>query len=164
MVQSLLANDEFVAGPSLEDDIMSRMKRQSESHVISATSILILSGFLIGLTVGKVVAEDISPYVLSCGLAGFVAFIALDHIGVQREEKEDQEEQGQVQSRLDRHVMSLSASGFILPPAEKEETPAPNKHRSAADLRMLDSLYDELSKSGTNRLPVSAGSNSSIQA
>lgn len=135
---------------------MSRVKRQSEHHLISASTILILSGFLIGLTVGKAVAEDISPYILSCGLAGFLAFIVLDHIGAQRDEQEDQEEQGQVHSRLDRHVMSLSGIGFVLPPADDddESIAATVKSASTADLKMLDDLYDELSKSGVDDLPL----------
>ena len=43
------------------------IKKSGETRIISASTILILSGFLIGLTVGKIVSEDLSPYVLSCG-------------------------------------------------------------------------------------------------
>ncbi len=89
---------------------------KSEQSLISTSTILIISGFLIGLTVGKIVAEDLSPYVLSCGLSGFLAFIALDLARVKREESEALEEQLIMEERLDKHVNSLSSIGFTLPP------------------------------------------------
>ncbi|MEZ5941840.1 MAG: hypothetical protein R3C18_10630 [Planctomycetaceae bacterium] len=89
--------------------------------VLSATTILILSGFLIGLTVGRVVGEDLSPYVLSCGLAGCLAFMAFDVAGTRREEDAVAEEKRQAEERLDKHVLSLSSIGFTLPPQEDEE-------------------------------------------
>jgi hypothetical protein len=110
-------------------------------ELISNSTILILSGFLIGLTVGKIVNESLSPYVLSCGLSGFLAFIALEFTGTQREEQAAHEEQVQVQSRLDRHVMSLSSISFTLPP------PSPDSTKSSADQKALDSLYEQLTKS-----------------
>ncbi len=107
-------------------------------ELISNSTILILSGFLIGLTVGNIVSDSLSPYVLSCGLSGFLAFIALEFTGSQRDEQAAHEEQVQVQSRLDRHVMSLSSISFTLPPADLS--------KSTSDQKALDSLYEQLTK------------------
>ena len=124
------------------------LKKKDEHHVISASTILILSGFLIGLTVGKIVSESLSPYVLSCGLAGFLAFIAQEFTGTQREEEEAHVEQVQVQSRLDRHVLSLSSMTFTMP---DDDSSIPNRSKSelsqsGVDQRKLDELYERLMK------------------
>lgn len=113
-------------------------------ELISNSTILILSGFLIGLTVGNIVSDSLSPYVLSCGLSGFLAFIALEFTGTQRDEQAAHEEQVQVQSRLDRHVMSLSSISFTLPPASSDSSKSSSK--SGVDQRALDSLYEQLTK------------------
>jgi hypothetical protein len=124
------------------------MRKKDEHHVISTSTILILSGFLIGLTVGKIVSESLSPYVLACGLSGFLAFIALEFTGTRREEEEAYDEQVQIQSRLDRHVMSLSHLGFVVP----EDAAARHaKHEDdttyvTIDQRRLDALYERLMK------------------
>lgn len=114
------------------------MSRPPKPELISNSTILILSGFLIGLTVGKIVSESLSPYVLSCGLSGFLAFIALEFTGTQREEKAAHEEQVAVQNRLDRHVMSLSSVSFTLPPTKEDA------EKSGMDSKTFDSLYDQL--------------------
>lgn len=122
--------------------------KKGEPQLISASTILILSGFLIGLTVGKIVSESLSPYVLSCGLAGFLAFIALELTSTQREEQSDHEEKVHVQGRLDRHVLSMSSMSFHLP----DEASSPNSHssqnsplsQSTAELQRLDDLYEQL--------------------
>jgi hypothetical protein len=85
-----------------------RPKPTDERPLISTSSILILSGFLIGVTVGKIVAEDLSPYVLACGLSGFLAYIALDIAATRREEEAAAEDIRHVHGRLDRHVMSMT--------------------------------------------------------
>jgi LDH2 family malate/lactate/ureidoglycolate dehydrogenase len=124
------------------------MRKKNEHHVISNSTILILSGFLIGLTVGKMVSESLSPYVLACGLSGFLAFIALEFTGTRREEEEAHSEQVQVQSRLDRHVMPLSHLGFVL----SEEAAAKAARGEAdstyitIDQKRLDALYERLMK------------------
>lgn len=112
-------------------------KRKSKLHdrpLLSASSILIVSGFLIGLTVGRIVGEDLSPYVLSCGLAGCLAFISLDMAATRRDEDAVEEDKRQQEERLDKHVMSLSSIGFTLPPAQEEDM------RVLADKELLDVL------------------------
>lgn len=126
-----------------------KIKKKGETRIISASTILILSGFLIGLTVGKIVNESLSPYVLSCGLAGFLAFIALEFTGTQREEKSDYEEKVHVQGRLDRHVMSLSSMSFRMPDETDSSSSASlldpaDLGQSTPDMQLLDNLYDQL--------------------
>lgn len=110
-----------------------RPKPTDERPLISTTSILILSGFLIGVTVGKIVAEDLSPYVLACGLSGFLAYIALDVAATRREEDAAAEEIRFVQGRLDRHVNSMN-------------TPAPQPLTSRVDEGNLPSLEELLAQ------------------
>ena len=130
---------------------MAKKKSTDERPLISASTILILSGFLIGLTVGKIVNESLSPYVLSCGLAGFLAFIALELTGTQREEQSAHEERVHVQGRLDRHVLSLSSMSFSMPGESSSRNLEPSENSSLTqsgpiDRQKLDDLYDQLMK------------------
>lgn len=124
------------------------MRKKQEHHVVSTSTILILSGFLIGLTVSKIVSDTLSPYVLDCGLAGFLAFIALEFAGSRREEEEAHVGQAQVQSRLDRHVMSLSHMGIDLTDKKHEEPDSKKSNITFAtiDQKRLDALYERLMK------------------
>lgn len=103
-----------------------RPKPTDERPLISTSSILILSGFLIGVTVGKIVAEDLSPYVLACGLSGFLAYIALDIAATRREEEAAAEDIRHVHGRLDRHVSSINspASQSLASRVEEENLPS----------------------------------------
>ena len=103
--------------------------------MLSASTILILSGFLIGLTVGNIVAEELSPYVLACGLSGFLAYIALENAAYRRKVDSIAQEQRQAENRLDRHVMSLSSMGFRLPPSESSRAPS---NSQTAELELTD--------------------------
>ena len=144
------------------------IKKKGETQIISASTILILSGFLIGLTVGKIVSEDLSPYVLSCGLAGFLAFIALESAGTQREEKSDYDENVHVQGRLDRHVMSLSSMIFKMPDEADSLPSGPSDpadlSQSTPDLKLLDNLYDQLMQLNTESDSADLEAKQSIQA
>ena len=151
-----------------ETSVKMNIKKKGETQIISASTILILSGFLIGLTVGKIVSESLSPYVLSCGLAGFLAFIALELTGTQREEKIDHDEKVHVQTRLDRHVMSLSSMSFKMPNEGNSLPSSPADHSdlslSTPDLKLLDNLYDQLMQLNTEFDSVELETKQSIQA
>ena len=144
------------------------IKKKGETQIISASTILILSGFLIGLTVGKIVSESLSPYVLSCGLAGFLAFIALEFTGTQREEKIDHDEKVHVQTRLDRHVMSLSSMSFKMPDEADSQSSGPSDpsdlRLSTPDLKLLDNLYDQLMQLKSESDSAELETKQSIQA
>jgi len=102
--------------------VMSQKQKEGRQAILSGSSILIVSGFLIGLTVGKFVAADISPYVLACGLSGFLAFLAFDQAAVRRKVEEAESEQRSMEHRLDRHVHSLSSTGFSMSTDATEAT------------------------------------------
>lgn len=144
------------------------IKNKGETRIISASTILILSGFLIGLTVGKIVNESLSPYVLSCGLAGFLAFIALEFTGTQREEKSDLDEKVHVQGRLDRHVLSLSSMSFKMPEEGDSPTSGPSDpadlSKSTPDLQLLDNLYDQLMQLSAETDSAELEAKQSVQA
>lgn len=72
--------------------------------VVSATSILIFSVFLIGITIGQGIGEELSPYVLSCGLAGMLAFMGLDLAQTRRRERELLRERREMVARFNRHL------------------------------------------------------------
>ena len=106
-------------------------KSDSESKLVSSTSILILSGFMIGLTVGKFSASELSPFILAGGLSGFLAFIALDITAARRAKRLKKDIQLQVEERLERHANSLSSIGFTLPPIHQAEFEEVHSSRSA---------------------------------
>ena len=72
--------------------------------VVSRTSILIFSVFLIGVTVGMGAEGEFSQYVLSCGLAGMLAFMGLDLAQTRRRERQLLKEHREMAARLERHL------------------------------------------------------------
>ena len=99
-------------------------RSETESQVISVSTILILSGVIVGLTIQQFVNEELSPYLLAAGLSGFLAFLALDFSGVRRTEEAQKVEQEQMEDRLDKHTHSLTSVGFILEPISSGEMEA----------------------------------------
>jgi hypothetical protein len=107
---------------------MSKDRKQSrEVQIISVTTILILSAFLIGMAVGNVIGTDLEPYVLACGLSGMLAFIGLELAAFHRKVLAIEEEKRHLEDRLDRHVLSQSGGGFVVPstPREPAQDPVP---------------------------------------
>jgi hypothetical protein len=90
-------------------------------QVISRTTILILSGFLIGMSIGNVAGQELGPYILVCGLSGFLVYLALEMTSLRRELVAFQEGQRYIEDRLDRHVLSASSGGFVLPKSPRAE-------------------------------------------
>lgn len=82
----------------------------STRPLVSVTSLLILSGFLIGVAVGQGVADELSPYVLSSGLAGVLAYLGFDVAASRRRERALLREQQQFITRLSRHVVHSNGS------------------------------------------------------
>jgi len=95
-----------------------RICKRREKPLISVTSILILSAFLIGMAVGNVVSADLEPYVLACGLSGILAFMGLEMAGLRRRLEQVEAEKRHLEGRLERHVLSASNAGFVLPPVK----------------------------------------------
>ncbi|REJ86497.1 MAG: hypothetical protein DWQ34_22545 [Planctomycetota bacterium] len=94
-----------------------RHEVDADGAVISRTTILILSSFLVGVSVGKGGADSISPYALAAAFAGILAFIAFDFAAARRRELVQSNRLDQVTSRLDKHV---TPSGDEAPPAHNE--------------------------------------------
>lgn len=84
-----------------------------EAPLVSVTSILILSAFLIGMAVGNVLGTELEPYVLACGLSGLLAFIGLELAAFRRKIQALEEEKRHIEHRLDRHILSQSNAGFV---------------------------------------------------
>lgn len=99
---------------------------ESETQVISVSTILILSGVIIGLTIQRFVGEETAPYLLAAGLSGFLAFLALDLATARRSRAASKVEQEQVEDRLDKHTHSLTSIGFTLEPISHGEFDATN--------------------------------------
>lgn len=95
------------------------------SPLVSTTSVLILSGFLIGVAVGHGGTGDLSPYVLACGLAGMLAFVGFDLARTRRRERELLDENSMLATRLERHLTPTQpADGYRSSPSE---TPHPGQ-------------------------------------
>ena len=82
--------------------------------LVSNTSILILSAFLIGTVIGNAVEEDLSPFVMACGLSGFLAFIALELASERRTIDSRAAIDAEVSRRLDKHVVTPLAPPISL--------------------------------------------------
>lgn len=91
---------------------------RNEASVISLTTILILSAFLIGLAVGKFMGTELEPYVLACGLSGILSFIGLELAAFRRKMIAMEEEKKHLDDRLARHVLSQSSGGFSMQQAK----------------------------------------------
>lgn len=107
---------------------MAAEHKRTESYLISVTSILILSAFLIGMAIGNNLGTELEPYILACGLSGLLAFIGLELAAYGRRVQAIEDEKRHIECRLQRHVMSQSQAGFSLPesaaPAEEESVGA----------------------------------------
>lgn len=97
---------------------MTRPDKQSE--LISTTTILILAGVIIGMTVCQVTDSEFLPYLYAAGVSGFIAFISLDMAATKRFNEELKQEQLNIENRLDRHTQSLMNIGFQLEAEEKQ--------------------------------------------
>jgi hypothetical protein len=101
--------------------------------LISSATILILSGYLVGLTVGTTSTDNLAPDVLACGLAGFLAFIALQLVAERRIEDAIRRERAQISDRLNRHieVREMHLPPLPLRPATDEADSAPRELQAA---------------------------------
>ncbi len=84
-----------------------------ERPLISRTSILIISAFLIGLSIGQVVATEAAPHILTCGLAGLLAYIAFEQAAARRRDEQIITGQEQLATRLVKHVSNDGADRHV---------------------------------------------------
>ena len=85
-------------------------RRGERRPLLSHSTILILSGFWIGLVSSRLTLADLRGTILPVGLIGILAFVALDHIRLRRKEYADAREQSFVEGRLARHVDRCTAT------------------------------------------------------
>jgi hypothetical protein len=72
---------------------------------ISRAIILILSGFLIGLSSANYVRADLHDHVLTCGVVGLIAFVGL-HFAARRREEEAAQQQLEEETQRVRELMA----------------------------------------------------------
>jgi hypothetical protein len=117
---------------------MTTTSSRRERSLLSTSSILILSALLVGVSSIGVGGREFAPYVLICGMAGFIAFLGLELSGDRRRIEALEQEQRNIESRLDRHVRPSSNPVFTLPPRPEPHVPpvpAPEPCLAAAGIR-----------------------------
>lgn len=74
-----------------------------EHHLISTSSILIFSGFLLGVSVSQPLGE-LAFYVFASGIAGMVAYLTFEMTNMRQERQLICHDQQLMEARLLRHV------------------------------------------------------------
>jgi hypothetical protein len=81
-----------------------RPPRPDRSPVLSACSVLILSGFVLGMSIGSELPGEFQVMICIAGLTGLVAYIGLDHVAARRRANAARREQDYFHERLERHI------------------------------------------------------------
>jgi hypothetical protein len=85
--------------------------KSHRKQLISHSTILILSGFLIGIGAGKAAHPDIENYVLLAGVGGLIAYIGLDSAARRRTHRATQAAMDKATQALEeRYSRHLAAS------------------------------------------------------
>jgi len=108
-----------------------------EQPLLSTTTILILSGFLIGMSLAQPLGE-LSYYVFTSGLTGLVAYITFEMTGVREDRDVLRHSQELMEARLLRHV-GFTAAVF-------NESTSPEQHEKRRLLEWLKRETEALSK------------------
>src|SRR5690554_6936982 len=100
--------------------------RAGERPLLSLSTILILSGYLIcAAMVLHNVDQPLQPFILACGLAGFLAFIAFDVAFLRRRRRQARHEQAWMQRRLEKHLTPMARLKQSPPHANSHSLPNP---------------------------------------
>ena len=94
------------------DDRPKRPKRPDPQPLLSVCTILILSGFVLGLAMSSQMSGGLQAFVILAGLTGMLAFLGLDTAALRRRKQMERQEQEYVEDRLVKHVDSCE---FTLP-------------------------------------------------
>lgn len=89
-----------------------RPNRPDSRPVLSACTVLILSGFVLGMSIGVELSSQFQLLICIAGLTGLVAYLGLDHLAHVRRTRAERQEQDYFQDRLVRHI-DASSSGVI---------------------------------------------------
>lgn len=88
---------------------MANLDSTDHPPLLSSATILILSGFLIGISIGNAVGTELSPFLFACGLSGLLSFVVFEAANRRRAAQAAEEGQRQVERRLRKHVRPVSS-------------------------------------------------------
>jgi len=77
--------------------------KEPEYSLVSTSTILILSGFLLGVSFAQP-SVDYSYYIFTCGVTGLIAFMTFQISGIRKEQAELRDDQRLMEARLVRHL------------------------------------------------------------
>jgi hypothetical protein len=83
-----------------------RPPKPDRSPVLSACTVLILSGFVLGMSIGSELPSQFQVPIFIVGLTGLVAYIGLDHVATRRRANAARREEDYFHDRLARHIDS----------------------------------------------------------
>jgi hypothetical protein len=92
--------------PHRTDTAVQRPPRADRRPILSVCTVLILSGFLLGMTAATQLTTEFRVLITITGLTGVVAFIGLDHVSLRRKLNRERAEQAYMENRLVRHIIS----------------------------------------------------------
>lgn len=95
------------------------MRAEDDDSLISTTTILILSGFLIGMSFAQPLG-DLGYYVFNCGLTGLIAWMTFELTGVRQDHHELRRGQLLMEARLMRHVGLSARYATVVDTREKD--------------------------------------------
>lgn len=88
---------------------LQRPPRPDPRPVLSACSVLILSGFVLGMSIGSELPSRFQVMICIAGLTGLVAYIGLDHVAARRRASAARREEDYFHDRLARHVEAVES-------------------------------------------------------
>lgn len=112
--------------------------------LLSHSTILILSGFLIGMVAHNYVQSQAAPYVYLTGIVGLIAYLGLGQLARSRQKRAEslacERASDMLVQRLNRHVPRLlprrfSGSRLHIPSSDQQYVPVPRSPRVPASIR-----------------------------
>lgn len=101
------------------DDQPRRPERPDSRPLLSVCTILILSGFVLGMAVSSQLSGELRTVIILAGLTGLLAFLGLDSAAFRRRQQLERQEQEFVEHRLVKHVDSCEITAADLPDHEE---------------------------------------------
>ena len=96
-------------------------KQGNEASLISSSTILILSGIILGAAFNQFIHEGVLPYLIAAGVSGILSYVVFSLAASRRALEILQDERKHVEKRLDKHLFSLKHYEFALPPTEEAD-------------------------------------------
>lgn len=94
---------------------MSTHEADTARPLVSTATILILSGFLIGVALGNLLDPELSPFLLMCGIAGLLCYITFEISNRRRLAELAHQGQREMEERLHKHLQSIEESAAKAP-------------------------------------------------